>query len=220
MLTVYGAPLSPFVRKVLLLLEIKGIAYDNIPAAPGRLPEGYLDISPLGKIPAIRDGDLSVSDSSVIVQYLEEKYPQGPTLLPATPEQRARARWLEEYADTKLLEVTGLSLFMERLLKPVFFKQPTDEARVQKAVEVEIPKALTYLETQAPATGFLFGDNISLADISVGVQFINARIAGYIIDPALWPKTAAWFDRICAHPAVIKRQASEQPMVAMLTAGR
>lgn len=216
-LTIYGAPLSPFVRKVLIIAEHKGLPHELVPAAPGRLPEGYLEISPLGKIPALRDGDFTVSDSSVIAQYLEEKYPER-SLMPATPELRARARWFEEYADTVLAECTGLHLFFERIMKPVFMKQPTDEARVERALTEKLPKALDYLETQAPASGFLFGDALSLGDVSVVVQFINARIAGVEIDAARWPATAAWLKRVEGHPAVANRLQLEAPVVAMVMA--
>lgn len=215
--TVYGAPLSPFVRKVLLALELKGIEYDNIPVAPGRLPEGYLQISPLGKIPAYQDDDFTISDSSIITQYLEEKYPEI-SLMPATPEQRAKARWLEEYADTRLADLAGSHIFFERVMKPLFMKQPTDEAKVQRSINELLPVALDYLETQAPEWGYLFGEQLTLGDISVMSQFINGRIAGYTIDASRWPKTAAWLARVEANPVVAKRLAIENQIVAMMMA--
>ena len=58
-LTLYGAPLSPFVRKVRLLLAEKGLDYQLEAIAPFGQPAWYREISPLGRIPALRDGDLA-----------------------------------------------------------------------------------------------------------------------------------------------------------------
>ncbi len=84
-LTLYGAPLSPFVRKVRLLLAEKGLDYQLEAIAPFGQPAWYREISPLGRIPALRDGDLALADSSVICQYLEERYPEPPNLLGVAP---------------------------------------------------------------------------------------------------------------------------------------
>ncbi len=90
-LTLYGAPLSPFVRKVRLLLAEKGLDYQLEAIAPFGQPAWYREISPLGRIPALRDGDLALADSSVICQYLEERYPEPPNLQGDAPPAAQRA---------------------------------------------------------------------------------------------------------------------------------
>lgn len=199
---IHGVRLSPFVRKVLVVLELKEIAYDQVDVFPGMMTPECLTISPLGKIPAMEDGDFKISDSSVICEYLEERYPTIASM-PASPADRARARWLEEYADTKLTELCGGGIFFERVVKPMFFKQPTDEAKVEKTINELLPPVLDYLETQAPAAEFLFGA-FGKADISVVNPLINASYAGYQVDAAKWPKLAAYIERVKAHPAVAK----------------
>ena len=93
-LTLYGAPLSPFVRKVRLLLAEKGLDYQLEAIAPFGQPAWYREISPLGRIPALRDGDLALADSSVICQYLEERYPEPPNLQGDAPPAAQRcAGW-------------------------------------------------------------------------------------------------------------------------------
>ena len=196
---VYGSPLSPFVRKVLVALQLKELEYEQDPVAPNALPPGYLKISPLGKIPAFTDGDLAIPDSTVICEYLEEQYPHPP-LLPADNRQRAQARWFEEYADTRLVELLG-GLFFERILKPLFLQQPADEEKVRHTIDDPLPQAQDYLEGQLPAEGFLFG-GIGLADISLVSPFINGEYARYRIDAARWPKLAAYIERIKEHPVV------------------
>ncbi|MDP2226505.1 MAG: glutathione S-transferase C-terminal domain-containing protein, partial [Moraxellaceae bacterium] len=91
-------------------------------------------------------------------------------------------------------------------------------ARVQRSINELLPAALDYLETQAPASGFLFGDAVSVGDISVASQFINARIADYTIDAQRWPLTAGWLARVEALPVVAARIAIENQIVAMVMA--
>lgn len=199
---VYGARVSPFVRKVLTVLELKALAYEQIDVFPGMMTPDYLKLSPLGKIPAFEDEGLAVSDSTVICEYLEERYPTVATL-PTLPADRARARWLEEYADTKLMELCGGGIFLERVVKPLFFKQPTDEAKVEKTINELLPPVQDYLETQVPKTGFLFGD-FGRADISVVGPLINASYAHYQVDATRWPTLAAYVERVKQQPAVVK----------------
>ncbi|MNJ64433.1 Stringent starvation protein A [compost metagenome] len=80
-LTVYGAPLSPFVRKVRLCLLEKALDYQLEMVMPFNPPDWYLQLNPLGRIPALRDGDLTLADSSVICQYLEDAYAAADNLL-------------------------------------------------------------------------------------------------------------------------------------------
>ena len=70
-------------------------------------------LSPLRRIPVFIDGDFSTSDSSVICAYLDEAYPGHP-LFPSDPKDRARARWFEEYADTRLGDVFIWGFFYQK----------------------------------------------------------------------------------------------------------
>lgn len=199
---IYGARLSPFVRKVLVVAELKGLAYEQVDVMPGQVTPEYLKISPLGKIPALEDGDLGVSDSTVICEYLEEQYPAVSTL-PKSLIDRAHARWLEEYADTRLMELCGGGIFFERVIKPLFLKQPTDEAKVEKTINELLPPVLDYLESQVPDQGFMFGD-FGRVDISLVGPLINAGYAGYKVDAARWPQLARYLGHVMAQPVVAK----------------
>ena len=95
MLEVHGANASPFVRKVRVVLAEKKVPYELKPIFPfGPNPE-FRKISPLGKIPALVDGERSLADSSVICAYIERKHPE-PSLYPSDPYEYARALWFEE----------------------------------------------------------------------------------------------------------------------------
>jgi glutathione S-transferase len=200
MITIIGSFVSPYVRKVLACMNLQGLAYQVDPITPFYGNDEFERLSPLRRIPVMIDGDLAISDSSVICTYLDEAYPGRP-LLPAQPRDRARARWLEEFADSRLGDVFIWGLFYQRVVHPLVWGEAGDEARVAKSLSEEIPAALDYLERELPASGFLFGD-IGLADISVAVFFRNAAYAGFEPDADRWPLTAGFVQRTLAHPAI------------------
>jgi glutathione S-transferase len=146
------------------------------------------------------DGDFSVSDSSAICAYLDEVYP-GHSLFPAEAKDRARARWLEEYADTRLGDIFIWGLFYQKVVRPLVWGEPGDEARIEKSLNEDIPAALDYFERELPARGFLFGD-IGVADISMASFFRNGAYAGFSVDAERWPRTSAFVERTLAHPCI------------------
>jgi glutathione S-transferase len=197
---IIGSFVSPYVRKVLACLNLKGLTYEVDPITPFFGNDEYERLSPLRRIPVLIDGDVSICDSSVICAYLDEAYPERP-LLPASPKDRALARWLEEYADTRLGDVFIWGLFYQKVVRPAVWGEPGDEERIARTLAEEIPATLDYLEGQLPAEGFLFGD-IGLADIAVASFFRNAAYAGFEPDTARWPRVAGFVRRALDHPAI------------------
>lgn len=198
--TVYGAPVSPFVRKVRVALAEKGVQYDLDPVVPfGPNPE-FRKISPLGRIPAFRDGERTLADSSVICTYLERTHPT-PALYPSDPYEHARALWFEEYADGGLVTVTGPKIFFQKFVAPRFFNRPTDEAVVKKAIDEELPPMFDYLEAEVGDSEYLVGGALSIGDIGVCTHFVNLRHVGVQVDATRWPKLAAYVQRIHSRPS-------------------
>ena len=213
---VHGLIMSPNVRKVIVALNAKGIAFTNVPVVPGTDTPEFLEISPRGLIPAFEDGDFAVSDSAVIMEYLEEKFPET-KLMPANPRDRARSRWFTEYGGSVVFPPCG-TIFMQLMANPYYYKRPTDHAAVVEAISETLPPILDYLESQVPGTGFLFGD-LGIADISLLSPFINAEYGGYVIDEARWPKMAAYMTRAKAHPAFVKCLEDEAAVRQSLMSG-
>jgi glutathione S-transferase len=197
---IIGSFVSPYVRKVLACLNLKGLAYEVDPITPFFGNDEFERLSPLRRIPVLIDGDFTVSDSSVICAYLDEAY-EGHPLFPSDPKDRARARWFEEFADTRLGDLFIWSFFYQKVVRPLVWGEPTDEARVEKALNEGIPRALEYLERELPESGFLFGD-IGAADIAIASFFRNGAYAGFETDPDRWPKTAALVKHTLEHPAI------------------
>ena len=198
----YGVKGSPFVRKVLVALEEKGLAYDfEVMVSVTPKPPELLKLHPMGKIPILRDGELVVPDSSVICAYLEKKHPT-PALYPADPADFAKALFLEEYADTALFAVLGPVLF-ERVVKRFVMKQPPDEARVAEQLDRQLPPVLDYLESQLPERGETLLPRFSIADAALGAQLGTLALSGVAIDAARWPRTAGYYELLMKRPSFV-----------------
>jgi len=199
-LRIVGSFVSPYVRKVLACLNLKGLDYEVDPITPFFGNDEYERVSPLRRIPILIDGDFNICDSSVICAYLDDAYPERP-LLPAEPRERAKARWLEEYADTRLGDVFIWGLFYQKVVRPIVWGEPGDEERIARTLTEQVPHTLDYLERELPSDGYLFGD-IGLADITLASFFRNAAYAGLEPDAARWPVTAGFVERALAHPCI------------------
>jgi glutathione S-transferase len=196
---VIGSFLSPYVRKVLVALQLKGVAYEIDPITPFFGDDEFGRLSPLRRIPVLIDAEVTLCDSTVICEYLEERYP-APALLPKGAVARARARWLEEFADTRLGDVLIWRFFYQLVVRRLVWGEDPDLAVVAKSRDTEIPAALDYLEAQLPADGLPFGE-LTVADVSIASFFRTAEYAGYRIDAGRWPRAAGFVARVLALPA-------------------
>lgn len=197
MTVLYGAPLSPFVRKAMLTLAYKGVEYDQIIVSPENRTEDFFRISPLGKIPAYKDDRVELCDSTVICEYLDDKYPT-PELFPFGAAQRARTRWYEEYADTALAEVCTIKIFRNNFLKPVILDQEPDRDELKKAITEELPKVLDFLELELAEKRYFVAGILSMADLAVSSQLLSLRICNISLDLARWPRLGSYLSRLCA----------------------
>lgn len=204
---IIGSFVSPYVRKVLACIHLKGLSYEIDPITPFFGNDEFRRLSPLCRIPVLIDGDFSTSDSSVICEYLDEAYPGRP-LLPADPKHRARARWLEEFADTRLGDLFIWGLFYQKVVHPLIWGEPGDQQRIAKVLAEDAPAALDYLEGELPADGWIFGD-FGLADIAIASFFRNAAYAGFEPDADRWPKVAGFVRRALAHEAFVSTKPFE-----------
>jgi glutathione S-transferase len=208
---IIGSYLSPYVRKVLACLDLKGIAYEIDPIVPYLGDDRFTQLSPLRRVPVLIDDRVTLADSSVICQYLEDRHPT-PALYPADVADRARARWLEEFADSRMGDVFIWGLFDHAVISPAVWGTARDRAFIDRIVSEEIPPVLDYLESQLPEEGFLFGP-LGIADISIAVFLRNAAFARYAVDPQRWPRTARFVDRVFAQECLAKLQPYEALML-------
>ena len=208
MIKVYGVHGSPFVRKVFIALECKGIDYEIVQQMPFSKDKDYLKVNPLAKVPTLVDGDLTLGDSKVICRYLERAYPD-PALYPKDNADNAMADWYEELCGNQITEL-ATGIFFQRFMRPFAFKEEPDEELIADIIDRRLPPMLDYLEGQIPAEGFMFGE-FGMADLCIVSPFVNASYANYEVDGSRWPNLAGLIERVKAEPhvaGVLEREAT------------
>ncbi|MBU6208000.1 MAG: glutathione S-transferase family protein [Alphaproteobacteria bacterium] len=201
-MTIYGSTFSPFVKKVVAFASEKGLSHDLLPTfldRPGGAPNpDFKAASPLGKMPAIKDGDYVLADSTAICLYLDAAYPDKP-LIPAEAKARGVCFWWEEFADTVIFPAAG-KIFFNRLVSPKFLGIPGNEA-VAREGDSELAMRLDQLESHLPrANVWLVEDRLTLAEISLASIFGSLLHVGIEPGPER-PKLQALSDKILARPA-------------------
>jgi glutathione S-transferase len=198
MIKLYDFPLSPRVRKVRIVLAEKGLQYEkvNIDLMKGeqKKPE-YLAINPYGKVPALQDNSTTVYESTIIMEYLNDKYP-NPPLLPADPGARSRARVLMHYGDNPY-EGAVAALVGELMFKPMQ-GGAADQAVVTKAKQ-DLNTCFERLEKELGNNDYLLGSTFTLADIpfvSWSMLFPTLKVE---VSSA---KVNAWLNRLKERPSI------------------
>ena len=191
----YALPVSTYSAKVRIALGIKGIDYEMAPPPGGYGSPEYKAIVPVGTIPGLKDGDFVISESEVITEYIEEKYPDPP-LLSGNAEQRARQRFLARFHD----------LWLEPHLRATFAH--VDPARRDEAVLNECldryRARLDQLESLVDPDPWLGGGTIGVADCAFPATFTLADVllAHFGRESRYGPKLEAWRETVYAHPVV------------------
>ena len=213
MITLYDHPLSPYAQKVKIALREKGQAFETV------LPQGmgaggargaFVEANPRAEVPALVDGEAAIFDSTIILEYIEDRWPT-PALLPATPAERARVRMLEEVMDTHFEAINwGLS-----------------EIRWFRRAEGELAQNLTaraaeqtqgffaWLEGQLGAREWFNGDAFGWGDLAVA-PYLNGSV-GHGNPPARGSRLSDWLGRVNARPSVAATNAEAVAMSAAAT---
>jgi glutathione S-transferase len=213
-LVVLGASISPFVRKVRIVLAEKGLDYRHVQVNPFSPPEGWRDVSPLGKIPVLRHGEHTLADSSVICAYLERRFPK-PALYPADPFDYARSLWFEEYMDAGFQPLTGPRIVRPLVLAPLLTRNEPDESAEAVAREIvakELPPLWDYLERELGERDYFVGTSLTIADVAVLSPHVSLRHAGVAPERKRWPRLRAFLDRMLGRPSVKKIVDEETPV--------
>ena len=209
MLKIHGLPFSAHTRKVIIAALEKGIPYEIVPVIPLTPPPGWTELSALGLIPAIQDGDFTLADSSVICQYLDRAY-AGASLYPGDARQFARVLWIEEFVDGGLAPHVLRDLLLQRVFAPKFLGKAPDEALIHASLTQMIPARFAYLE-QALTGDWFVANSFSMADIAVASILMNFQFAGEVIDAASYPKLKRFMARALARPSFRKALQAEIP---------
>lgn len=194
----YEHPLSSYAQKVKIALREKGVAFDvELPEGFGTgRPDGPLaEANPRAEVPVLLDGDATIFDSTIILEYVEERWPDPP-LLPADPAARAFARTTEEVCDTQYEAVNwgfGEILWFRRATGEFAEALKGQAARQTRTIQDWLTRRLN----GAPWFG---GERFGWADAAVA-PMLNRSIH-YGLGPAPGSPLALWHARLRERPSV------------------
>jgi glutathione S-transferase/RNA polymerase-associated protein len=199
MVTLFEHPLSPYAQKNKVALREKNVPFElKLPTGIGSgagYGADFTSASPRGEVPALVDGDVRIFDSTLILEFIEEKWPT-PALLPRDPAQRAHARMIEDTMDTHYEAINwglGEIRFMGRAKGEL-------AARIEATAGRQIAAWHRWLEKQLGSAEWFGGASFGWADLSV-IPYINGS-AGFGFTPPFGSKLAAWTARANARPSV------------------
>jgi glutathione S-transferase len=193
MMTLYDNALSPFARKVRLVLDYKKVDYEAVDGLVQDNRASLASVNARVEVPAlVHDGQV-VANSSDIVGYLERAFPERP-VYPASPAVWARARSWERCADT----------FLDSILVSLSYwtMQHRDDRMpdgLLDAARKDLTLVYDALERELAGREFVCGE-LSIADIALFPHLSTARYYDVSFDPARHPSTLSWFKRLRGLP--------------------
>jgi glutathione S-transferase len=194
----YEHPLSPYAQKVKIALREKGIPFElAMPDAIGSGASGgdFLTANPRGEVPVLLDGGIGVFDSTIILEYLEEKWP-NPALLPASPAARARVRTIEDVMDTQFEAINwGLGEIS-------FFRRAAGEKAntIEARAAAQSQSYFSWLDKQLGDEEWFNGATFGWGDLVV-IPYLNGA-ASFGNVAASGSKLEAWVARVNKRPSV------------------
>jgi glutathione S-transferase len=191
MLTLYDAARCPYCARVRIVLAEKGVEYETVEIDLSDRPAWIYEKNATGRVPVLEEGTWPLPESAVIMEYLEERYPE-PALLAADAAARARARlWIFRHDD---------------FTKPYYALRRGEDG----AAEL-LDAQLAQLDAALTDDDWLGGAEYGLADIAYVPWVLRARDSlGVPLDP--YPAVAGWVERLLERPAI----AAEASIVAAL----
>jgi glutathione S-transferase len=198
MLKLFEHPFSPYVQKVKLALYEKNIRFEvEVPDAFSGAPTTYDKTNPRLEVPALVDDGFSIFDSTIILDYIEEKYPK-PALLPAEPRARARVRMIEDVCDTYydainwgLMEIRAWKRASGELANQIESKARTQTAGVH-----------AWLERELATAEYFNGASFGYGDLCV-YPFVRGSVV-WGLEPKPSSALAAWMERVEKRDSVRK----------------
>jgi len=209
MLTLYDDVFSPYARKVRIALYEKGVAFERVRALHGDCNRtDFLHVNPRAEVPALVDGDIHLYDSTVICEYLEDRYP-APPIYPREPAARAQCRLLEDLADTQL----DAALFAVAIVE---MGRGEAHPPIHEATGRDLLRLYDELERRAREP--FFCGHFSVADMALAPHLMAAMFLGFPLEPSRHPKLTAWMDRVQARPSVARDNADVMETLQRLQA--
>jgi len=189
MMVLYDNAISPFARKVRMVLDWKGVSYEAIDGLDKRNHDKLAAVNGRVEVPALVDGGATIINSADIVAYLEHKYPQKP-VYPADPARRARARAWERCADTVVDAIlVNLSYWL------INVRPDAMPAGLREKAQSDLDRVYAAIERDLAGRDYVCGE-FSIADIALFPHLVSVQIMNVPYTPAAYPNLAAWMKRL------------------------
>jgi len=212
MVKLYEHPFSPYVQKVKIALYEKNVAFETeVPDAFSGAPTKFGAANPRLEVPTLVDEGLAIFDSTIIVDYIDEKWP-APALMPAAPRARARIRMLEEICDT-YYEAINWGLMEVRAWRRA---SGAMAARLETRAAEQTAGIQAWLERELGAHEWFNGASFGRADLSVYPYLHGSAVWG--IPPKSGSALAKWLERIELRPSVRQTVAASEQFAASMDA--
>jgi glutathione S-transferase/RNA polymerase-associated protein len=206
-LKLYEHPLSPYARKVKIVLYEKGISFERVFVSPttgesSPEAEAWATSSPRLEVPTLVDGELAIFDSTILLDYVEERWPE-PATLPPTPEERARVRMLEELCDTELEAVNW------GIMELLFFRRAEGQlaSEMMRVAGEQLGRLWRRLDRELDGRGWMNGIRFGRGDAAVYPHVAGSAAWGFPLSDDV-PRLKAWAEQ-CAERESVQRDAEQ-----------
>lgn len=200
-LKLYGSCFCPFVQRVWISLELKGLPYQYIEVDPYKKPESLLQVNPRGLVPALRHGDWGCYESTVLMEYLEDLN-QGRPLLPRDPQTRAHSRLWTDHINRHIIPP-----FYRLLQEQDTSKQPGHATELTSQIQKLVDAA-------SPQGPFFLGPEMSFVDCQIAPWVIRLR---KVLKPyRAWPdppegsRWGKWIEAIETEGSVVRTTSDDE----------
>ncbi|CAL0304463.1 unnamed protein product [Lupinus luteus] len=196
---------SPFVCRVIIALKLKGVEYEFIEENLGNKSDLLIKYNPIyKKVPVLVHNEKGVSESLVIVEYIDETW-KGNPILPIEPYHKALARFWTKFIDDKIFAAIRKALFTK------------DEKEREEGIEESL-EALQFLENELKDK-FFGGDEINFVDIAAAiiafwVPIFEEVVGIELVTSVKFPKLYNWSQELINHPIVKESLPSRDPLLA------
>lgn len=197
--TLYHQPLSPFCRKIRVMLGEKRLAYELIDEKPWEERDGFLALNPGGTVPVlVEDNGTAIAESLAIAEYLDEVYTAIP-LIPGTPAERGEIRRINLWFDLKFADEVSKPVLFEKVDRRVNRWGEPSLANIRAGIE-NLKYHLDYVSYLADARRWIGGELFSLADITVAAHLSALDYLGDV-PWAQFPAAKEWYARVKSRPS-------------------
>jgi glutathione S-transferase len=198
MMQLLHMPFSPFSRKVRLALAEKRLDVELIDQLPWEMGDEIFDVNPAGMLPVLKDGELVLTESTPILEYLEDVYPQV-ALLPRDAGARAEVRRLMAWFDLKFHNEVGVNVTYEKIHRRLRGEGYPDIAPIRAGL-INLRTHLDYISHLANERHWLAGRDLTLADFSAAAHLSCLDYVGDV-PWSNYPDAKEWYVRVKSRPA-------------------